>query len=61
MKIILNEVVFNDQLYLYVAIFFILLLAFGIFRLVKLIKKIRKQKAELQKLVKEYEEYLNKR
>jgi hypothetical protein len=61
MKMIINEIVLNEQLYLYIAIFVVLLLGFGIFKLIKLIQKIRKQKADLHKLVKEYEDYLNKR
>jgi hypothetical protein len=61
MKMIINEIVLKEQLYLYIAIFVVLLLGFGIFKLIKLIQKIRKQKADLHKLVKEYEDYLNKR
>jgi hypothetical protein len=61
MKMIINEIVLNDQFYLYIAIFVVLLLGFGIFKLIKLIQKIRQQKADLHKLVKEYEDYLNKR
>ncbi|MFZ4399842.1 MAG: hypothetical protein ACOYO1_07400 [Bacteroidales bacterium] len=60
-KIILGEIVLNDQMLLYVAIFFVLILIFGVYKLIQLIKKVRTQKAKMQNLVKEYEEFLNQR
>lgn len=58
-KINFGEVVFNNQIFLIVSIFFILLLIYGAFKLIQLIRKVKKQKANMQNLVKEYESFLN--
>ena len=58
-KINFGEVVFNNQMFLIVSIFFILLLIYGAFKLFQLIRKVKKQKANMHNLVKEYESFLN--
>ena len=58
-KINFGEVVFNNQMFLIVSIFFVLLLIYGAFKLIQLIRKVKKQKANMQNLVKEYESFLN--
>ena len=60
-KINFNEIVLNDQIIMYVAIFLGLLLIYGVYKLLKLMRKVKKQKANMQNLVKEYEDFLNQR
>ncbi len=60
-KINFGEIVIDNQIFLFVTIFFILLLIFGAFKLIQLIRKVKKQKANMHNLVKEYESFLNQR
>ncbi len=60
-KLNFGEIVVSDQIFLYVAIFLLLLAVFGAIKLTRLMKKVKRQKAKLQNLVKEYETSLSQR
>ncbi len=60
-KINFDEIIVSDQIFLYVAIFLVLLAIFGAIKLMQLMKKVKKQKVKLQNLVKDYEAFLKQR
>ena len=60
-KIIFTEIVINGQIFIFIAVFIVLLAIYGAFKLIQLMKKIKNQKKKMHDLVKEYEKILNQR
>ncbi|NVN95809.1 MAG: hypothetical protein HXX18_11055 [Bacteroidetes bacterium] len=60
-KIFFTEIVINGQIFIFIAVFVVLLAIYGAFKLIQLMKKIKRQKKKMHDLVKEYENFLSQR